>query len=85
MNNGKNRPLIDIETEGHLLRKWNEMKMKWKTMKWNIFFFSKMYIILLQFEVTPENETETTYILPDIHDKNKWNKNESSSIINASS
>lgn len=47
--------------------------------------FSKIYIILSQFEITPEKETETTYKLPDIDDKNKWNKNESSSIINASS
>ena len=33
-------------------------------MKWNVFFFSKIYIILQQFEVKPENKMQGTYNLP---------------------
>lgn len=43
--------------------------MKHNEMKYII--FSKIYIILSQFEITPEKETETTHKLPDIDDKNK--------------
>ena len=38
-------------------------------MKWNVFFFSKIYINLPQFQVIAETKHKEIYKLPNINDK----------------
>ena len=51
--------------------KWNEIKIKWNVMNWNIFLILQViiYIIPQEFQITPENKTQRVYKVPDIYDK----------------